>query len=44
MIIAFFCLHLSQFVWEVIYISIKESFFLNEIAEHQPVEHHRSIP
>src|SRR5574344_1077729 len=33
-----------QFITKIIGLSIQEAFLLNEIAEHQTVEHHRSVP
>src|SRR5574344_2629743 len=33
-----------HFITKIIGLSIQETFFLNEIAEHQTVEHHRSVP
>ena len=33
-----------QLVAQIIDITIQETFFLNEVTEHQPVEHHRGIP
>ena len=43
-VLAPFVLCPFQFMLQVIHIAVEESFFLNEIAEHQPVEHHRGIP
>ena len=37
-------LHPFQFVLQIVKIAVKESFLLNEVAEHQTIEHHRSVP
>ena len=33
-----------QFVAQIIWIAIQEAFLLNEVTEHQAVEHHRCVP
>ena len=33
-----------QLVAQIIYIAIQKTFFLNEVAEHQAIEHHRGVP
>src|SRR2546425_6683196 len=37
-------LHQTQLGAQVVVIAIKEALFLNEIDEHEPVEHERGIP
>ena len=33
-----------QFVLQIVKIAVEKSFLLNEVAEHQAIEHHRSVP
>ena len=44
MALAFLALHPSQFVAQVVGIQIEETFLLNEVAEHQSIEHDRGVP
>ena len=43
-VFSLFILTPPKFITQVIHITIKETFLLDKIAEHQPVKHYRSIP
>ena len=44
LVMAKLCLHLSQFVFKIIHIAVKEWLFLNKVNEHEPIEHHGRVP
>ena len=44
LVLAAFHLHLDKLVLEIHWIKVEELLLLDEVAEHQPIQHHRGIP